>query len=123
MKKLLLGSVALVVWVGAAKAADLSRMPVRAAPAAVAGYDWNGFYLGGYYGDSVGYQKAGAGSSGVTNVNQRGITLGVTAGYNWQFAPRWLVGLEGDIGTLGINRTNIEFNDSILVGLKADWYG
>jgi outer membrane immunogenic protein len=129
MKNLLLGSVAMVVWAGAANAADLPRMPFKAAPATVTGYDWNGFYLGGYYGDSLGNQKGSTdptvtgGHRGVTNVNQLATTLGLTAGYNWQFAPHWLVGLEGDIGYLGINRTNIEFNDSTLVGHKADWYG
>ena len=48
---------------------------------------------------------------------------GLTAGYNWQFAPHWLVGLEGEFGYLGINRSNIEFNDDTNVGLKTDWYG
>jgi outer membrane immunogenic protein len=129
MKNLLLGSVALIVCVGAAKAADLPRMPVKAPPVPVVSYDWNGFYLGGYYGDSLGNQKGSTdptaigGRTGVTNVNQIATTLGLTAGYNWQFAPHWLVGLEGDIGYLGINRTNIEFNDITLVGHKADWYG
>ena len=44
-------------------------------------------------------------------------------GYNWQFAPHWLVGIEGDVGTLGIDRTVKEYNDVIIVGSKADWYG
>jgi outer membrane immunogenic protein len=129
MKQFLLGGAALIVVAGAASAADLptKAMPVKAAP--VVGYDWNGFYLGGYYGSTLGNQKGSTdptspgGHAGVTNVNEFGTTLGVAAGYNWQFAPHWLVGLEGDIGYLGINRTNIEFNDNTLVGVKADWYG
>lgn len=59
----------------------------------------------------------------MTNVNRLGGTYGGTAGFNWQFAPQWLVGLEGDVGTLGISRLNVEFNDSVQVGLKANWYG
>ena len=57
MKTFLLGSVALIALAGAASAADLSfRMPVKAAP--VVGYDWSGFYVGGYYGNAVSETKA-----------------------------------------------------------------
>jgi outer membrane immunogenic protein len=128
MKKYLLGSAALVLLAGVANAADLplKAMPVKAPPPI--SYDWTGFYVGGYYGDALGNQKGGTptgtvGShSGETNVNQRGFALGLTAGYNWQFDPHWLVGVEGDFGWLGLDRTNTEFNDNTLVGLKTDWY-
>ena len=128
MKRYLLASVALGLLAGTASAADMpTKAPVYKAPPPVS-YDWTGFYVGGYYGDALGSQKGGtptsiAGShSGETNVNQRGVTLGLTAGYNWQFDPHWLVGLEGDFGWLAIDRTNTEFNDNTLVGLKTDWY-
>jgi outer membrane immunogenic protein len=131
MKNLLLGSVALVVWAGAVNAADLPRMPVKAAPAPVVGYDWNGFYIGGYYGTAVGEGRIRTDPpgnpfgtrTGQVNVNSGGITLGGTVGYNWQFAPAWLVGLEADAGTLGIDRTFKEYNDVIISGSKANWYG
>ena len=92
-------------------------------------YNWTGFYIGGYYGTAIGSQTGStpttlAGShQGQTNVNKYGAMGGLTAGYNWQFAPHWLVGLEGEFGYLGINRSNIEFNDDTTVGLKTDWYG
>jgi outer membrane immunogenic protein len=107
MKNLLLGSVALIAWAGAANAADMPRMPVKAAPAPFVGYDWNGFYLGGYFGSSIAESKGATpvasppnpdSHTGQTHVNQLATTLGVTAGYNWQFNPHWLVGLEGDFG-------------------------
>jgi outer membrane immunogenic protein len=130
MKHLLLGSVALLVTVGTAAAADIPvKMPVKAVP--VVGYDWTGFYIGGYYGSGVGESRSRtdppgnpAGSRvGETNYNAMGITLGGTFGYNWQFAPHWLVGVEGDIGTLGVDHTFKEYNDVIISGSKADWYG
>ncbi len=52
-------------------------------------YDWTGFYVGGYYADAIGNQKGATPTridnshSGETNVNQRGVALGLTAGYNW----------------------------------------
>jgi outer membrane immunogenic protein len=130
MKRILLGSAALVIAAGAANAADLPRKaPLYKAPPAVS-YDWNGFYLGGYYGDAIGNSKTHTDPSGVTGteagtsqLNDKGVTAGVTAGYNWQFSPSWLVGLEGDIGYMDLNRTNVEWNDDVMVGLKSDWYG
>src|SRR5229473_6404444 len=103
MKHLLLGSVALLVTISAAGAADIPlKMPVKAAP--VVAYDWTGFYIGGYYGSSVGESRGRtdppgnpAGTrQGQFNVNDIGLAIGGTVGYNWQFAPSWLVGLEGD---------------------------
>src|ERR1700704_931250 len=125
MKNLLLGSVALIACAGAVNAADLPRMPVKAAPVPVISYDWNGFYLGGYFGDAINNSKAHAdaiGPTGVNRLNQKGFTAGGAVGYNWQFAPSWLIGFEGDIGYLSLNRTNIEWNNNVLVGVKADWY-
>src|SRR5262249_52008531 len=51
-----------------------------------------------------------------------GFTVGATAGYNWQFAPHWLVGLEEDVGYLGLNNTIMEWNDPAAVGVQTDWY-
>lgn len=129
MKKLLLGAAALLALAGGAGAADLpTKAPLKAPPPVVT-YDWNGFYIGGYYGTSVGQTKAhtdrpGTVTSlpGVVDINGGGLVLGALLGYNWQFAPNWLVGLEGDFGTLGIDRTFNDWNDGILAGSKADWY-
>jgi outer membrane immunogenic protein len=123
MKKSFLCSAALIVLAGAASAADMpTKMPLKAAPPIA--YDWNGFYLGGYYADSLDQTRATSSiTPGTAQVNQYGLGFGVTAGYNWQFDPRWLVGLEGDIGYLGINRTEQDWDDNILVGIKTDWYG
>jgi len=115
----------LLLLAGVASAADMpvKAMPVKAPPAIM--YDWNGFYIGGYYGDSIGSAKAhtDAFTSGVADFNQHGITVGATAGYNWQFDPRWLVGVEGDIGWIGLNHTTMQWNDFANIGEKADWYG
>jgi hypothetical protein len=34
-----------------------------------------------------------------------GFAGGVQGGFNWQLAPSWVIGLEGDIGYLGIDRS------------------
>ncbi len=130
MRKLLLGTVAVVAFGATAGAADLPRkaLPVKAPPPVVS-YDWTGFYIGGYFGDSIGNSRtrtdppgtAGA-QAGVHELNDKGFTAGVTAGYNWQFDRSWLVGLEGDFGWLDLHPSHSDWNDQVRVGMTADWY-
>jgi outer membrane immunogenic protein len=123
MKKVLLGT-ALMVLGAAASAADMPvKMPIKAPPPV--GYDWNGFYIGGYYGSSIEQTKAHADgfAAGVAGVVDMGLALGGTVGYNWQFAPRWLVGLEADAGTLSVDHTFHQWDFPTLTGSKADGYG
>ena len=84
---------------GPALAADVA-MPAYKAAVAPAAYNWSGFYLGVTAGggmaslpvtdmDHFGLSTNGALKSG-------GAAGGIHAGYNWQFTPSFLVGLEGD---------------------------
>jgi len=130
MKRYFFGCTALVFLAGAANAADLpTKAPILKAPPPVA-YDWTGFYVGAFYSTSVTQTKghtdppfAGGASPGVWDSTAGGIGFGGTLGYNWQFAPTWLIGVEGEFGTLGIDRTMPDWFDPILAGTKADWYG
>jgi outer membrane immunogenic protein len=123
----LIATCAVISFTHAAFAADLPRK-APAAPLPPT-YNWTGFYIGGYYGTAIGSQTGSTPTTvsgshpGQTNVNKYGAVGGLTAGYNWQFAPHWLVGLEGEFGYLGISRSNLEFNDVMNVGLRTDWYG
>ncbi len=111
MKRGLLAGAALAALTSAALAADL-RMPAKA-PSAIAApvpaaYDWSGFYLGLNYGTAIAQSRVHTSAMndlfGDVEVNDAGLTAGAQAGYNWQFDPNWLVGVEGDIGYLGTNR-------------------
>lgn len=108
MKKMLMASAALLVLGSGVQAADLgvSRSPAAAimAPA----FNWTGFYFGGYLGgasrqarftDIDGYNFVGS-----WNSNRTSFLGGVTLGYNWQFTPNVLVGIEGELGYLGGTR-------------------
>lgn len=124
MKSFLVGSATVFILAGAANAADMpGKMPVKAPPPV--GYNWTGFYVGGYLGSSIGYTQAHTPTltTGTAQLNQGGVTAGVTAGYNWQFHPQWLVGVEGDFGWLGLNQSVLQWNDFARVGEKGDWYG
>ena len=117
-----LGSLAVVAIAPVASAAD---MPTKARPAPAAVYDWTGFYLGGYYGTVISHTKARTPvtTDGTHDHNNSGLMGGGTAGYNWQFDRYWLVGVEGEVGYLGLDRTDTDWDDHIFVGVKSSWYG
>ena len=86
------GAVALVVFATA----------VLSGPASAAQpYTWTGFYVGG----NIGFRASEAAWT-VRNAivpmsydySSIGVRGGLYAGYNWQFAPRWVTGVEADIG-------------------------
>lgn len=128
--KIAAAAVAVSAMAGAASAADL---PVRAAPAYVPPppvFTWAGLYVGANAGATFGgngsantvagplsnripgvggsleFQAAvGTSASGFSNTgsNTAGL-LGVQVGYNWQFGPSFVLGLEADVdGVLGSN--------------------
>lgn len=92
MKKILLGTVALVVlgMAGSASAADLAARPDTQAPANIQPqvYNWTGFYIGGHVGGNF---------LGDGNIGSSGTFMGgVQIGYDMQFSPNWVAGLEAD---------------------------
>ena len=96
MKKILLASVALATlgMATSASAADLAARPYTKAPAYVAApiYSWTGFYLGGNIGGAFG---GGNSFNGVASNSNNGKFMGgVQGGYNYQFAPNWVLGME-----------------------------
>jgi outer membrane immunogenic protein len=124
MKTFLLAGAALMFAAGAATAADIPvKAPLLKAPPVA--YDWNGFYIGGYYGTAIEQTKAHTDgfAAGVAGVNDMALAVGGTVGYNWQFAPRWLIGLEADAGFLGVDHTFHQWDSLTITGSKADGYG
>jgi len=80
-----------------AAAADLP-LPPRA-PA----WSWSGFYLGGSAGAAAGtatFSDPEGPSVFGDKVNTAASLAGLQLGYNWQVAPRWVVGLQADASYL-----------------------
>jgi len=96
MKSFLLGTVALAA-VGLAlpaNAADLAARPYTKAPAYVPPqiYNWTGFYLGGHVGGAF-----RGDSNNLLGGSRDGTFIGgVQVGYDNQFAPNWVFGLEAN---------------------------
>jgi outer membrane immunogenic protein len=111
MKKFLLGTVALVALGAApAVAADLAARPYAKAPAyapVAPIYNWTGFYIGGHIGGAfAGDNSIG---TGVTASNNGKFLGGVQAGYDWQFAPSWVLGIEGQYSWLSGTNQSVAF--------------
>jgi outer membrane immunogenic protein len=113
MRRVLWGTAACLFLAvgGSSIAADVKGPPVAPAPAPIS---WTGFYLGinGGFGvsrnnvteipiDPATTFPVGAGHLIVDPVSARvdpgGLVGGLQLGYNWHFAPTWLLGLEADI--------------------------
>jgi len=96
-----------------AAAADLTRRPPP--PLMQPIYTWNGFYVGGHFGGVTTNESANDGLITV-NPDPSGALGGVQAGYNYQIAPNWLIGIEGELSWTGANGSS--------GGLQSDhnWY-
>jgi outer membrane immunogenic protein len=97
-----------------AGAADLPRKAPAYVPPAPPPFTWTGFYAGIHAG--WGWSDTSAdivgNIGGVTvfdpaslGLNSNGVVGGIQVGYNWQFAPNWVLGIEGDISGTGIHDT------------------
>ncbi|OYU88814.1 MAG: hypothetical protein CFE29_14675 [Bradyrhizobiaceae bacterium PARB1] len=108
MKKFLLGTVALLAMGASASAADLAARPYTKAPAYVAApiYNWTGFYIGGHVGGAF---NGNSGFGGTSDNSDGRFLGGLQVGADYQFAPNWVVGIEGQYSWVGSNNTNIVF--------------
>jgi outer membrane immunogenic protein len=119
MKKFLLAPVALVA-LGAtvpALAADLgARAPYyNKAPAYVAPiYNWTGFYIGGHLGGAFAGSSNTFNGLAIGNSNNGAFLGGVQAGADYQFAPNWVAGVEGQYSWLSSNNNGATFPNGLV---------
>jgi outer membrane immunogenic protein len=117
MKKFLLATVALVA-LGAtapALAADLAARPYAKAPPMMAPiYNWTGFYIGGHVGGAFGNDNNFGGLVVGNNNNDARFLGGVQVGADYQFAPNWVLGIEGQYSWLGNNNNGVLFPNGYL---------
>src|SRR6202000_3380750 len=74
------------------------KAPVYAAPI----YNWTGFYIGGHVGGAVSRDHNFKGPTNGNNGHSR-LLRGVQGGADYQFAPNWVVGAEGQYSWLSGN--------------------
>jgi outer membrane immunogenic protein len=120
MKKQLLASVAVSALAAATPAAAAPPLPV---------YNWTGAYAGGNIGYSWGSTRSNFDAPGFADgfgsalfccqvpssfpvtLKPDGVIGGFQVGYNWQMAPNWIFGIEGDLN-LSAERASTSFSSS-----------
>src|SRR6476620_11583199 len=105
MKKTILSAALLAALAGQALAADIpartySKAPAYTAPAVV--YNWTGFYIGGHVGGAF------AGDNSLQSSDARFLG-GVQGGFDYQFAPNWVLGAEAQYSWLTGANTGVLF--------------
>ena len=109
-----------------ALATDLPGKPrvFTKAPVKAPDFSWTGFYLGANAGVGIVQTHATAAPfSGSVDRGDAGFAGGGQIGFNWQFAPNWVAGIEADIGHLRIDRSFADWGDAVAFGVTTDWYG
>ncbi|WP_336799442.1 outer membrane protein [Kaistia sp. MMO-174] len=124
----------LALGVVAAHAADLTEEPVPVAPAV---FNWNGFYVGVHAGAAVGdfkypfdaYLGGDFTINGELKQSASGAFGGAQIGYNWQFNPNWVLGVEADIaassyeGKVSADVNAGNFSANLSAGTEVEWFG
>ena len=107
MKKILLGVAALGMFAAPALGADLAARPYTKAPvlAPVAVYNWTGFYIGGHVGAGFGVNN-----NNFTNNDDVRFIGGGQIGYDYQFSPSWVLGVEANYSFMDTGNGNGIFN-------------
>ena len=104
MKRTLLAVTGLMALAAPAVAADI-RMPAKAPiapPPIVQVYNWTGFYVGGHVGGAFTGDSRFGGSDGR-------FLGGGQVGFDYQFAPNWVAGIEAQYSWLGGDNRNLPF--------------
>jgi outer membrane immunogenic protein len=125
----LLAAVTVIGFASVASAADMPvKGPVYKTPVAISS-SWTGFYVGGSVGArwaDVDWDTTGGFTTGndpdpstrSANFDSTSFRGGLYVGYNWQFAPLWIVGVEGDIAWADNSKTI-----ATLPGIDGPRYG
>jgi outer membrane immunogenic protein len=120
MKRLLLGTAAIIVFAAPAFAADLTARPYTKAPAYTAPqaiYNWTGFYIGGHVGGAF------AGGNSLQGSDGRFLG-GVQGGFDYQFANNWVIGAEAQYSWLtGNSSSGVLLPGGALVNGNTDQLG
>ncbi|HET9718281.1 MAG TPA: outer membrane protein [Pseudolabrys sp.] len=109
----IVSALSIAAFAQSASAADLPRKAPAVAPMPMApAFTWTGFYVGLHAGWGFTSSSDATVSDNFllfdpVSLDQggNGVVGGLQLGYNWQFAPNWLIGIEGDFSGTGIRET------------------
>jgi outer membrane immunogenic protein len=120
--------VAVSLGVGVGQNASAADIALQAPPAPFVDSNWSGLYLGFHAGWGWASDETGTATSVFAGVpispfepltfplNASGAIAGAQLGYNWQFAGRWVLGVEGDASGTGLKAAQSASTFSGLAG-------
>jgi outer membrane immunogenic protein len=119
MKRLLLSAAASIAFAAPALAADMpartyTKAPVYSPPALI--YNWTGFYIGGHVGGAFADNTSFAGSGGR-------FEGGVQGGFDYQFTPNLVTGIEAEYSWMNNNTTGLTFPGGTVITSRNDQLG
>jgi outer membrane immunogenic protein len=123
-----------LIVAGFAQAADLGTRPVYKAPPIVAPvplFSWTGCYIGGHIGGAWGQKTFSDATVDTFLIDDTDSTRSVRigggqVGCDYQFAPNWVIGIEGNLSGADITGSAINpFDDdgNMNLSVKTDWLG
>jgi outer membrane immunogenic protein len=124
LRAILTGLTVTVCAATVANAADFGTGPgsLKDAPYVEVPWNWAGFYGGwtaGYgTGDSRNFVTNNNNPHGWASNNPDGVLVGGTIGYNYQYAPNWIIGAEADLSWSGM-----QGNQHMYIYDGHDWSG
>jgi outer membrane autotransporter protein len=85
-------------------------------------YNWTGFYVGANFGGA--FANEDASNFGSFSTDPSGVLGGFQFGYNYQYAPNLLLGIEGEIDWTSADSTNNFSNGAVAASLRSNhnWY-
>jgi outer membrane immunogenic protein len=116
MRSLSLTVSAALLMIAIARPAWAADLPVKSAPAPMPAppvVSWTGLYVGLHAGWGWSNSKANVSDNLLDfdpvslDQNGNGVVGGLQVGYNWQAAPNWLIGIEGDFSGTAIRQNAV----------------
>jgi len=103
-----------------ASAADMSRPVYKAPPPVAPVWSWTGLYFGGHLGGAWADETVSTLGFGSAGIDPSGFLGGIQLGYNYQFHPNWLIGIEGDISWTNTDATTT--TGALVATSSHNWY-
>lgn len=129
VRKLLCATVAAIAAAGtlaiaSAQAADILPRPYDKVPPPFFLYNWTGFYIGAHFGGAFGIESESI-PAGSFSTDPSGVVGGFQLGYNYQFSPNWLAGVEGELAwTSATGNATVTVGPGVAAALSSNqnWY-